>query len=232
MSFPDRPANGQDARHEQKYFINAASYAALRARFAAVFLPDENAGADGTYAVRSLYFDNYAGKAVMEKLSGLSRREKFRLRLYNRDAGFIRLEKKSKNNRLTYKETAAVTPEQCAALLSGQTDWLNRSENPLFLELYAKMKIQNLRPARVVEFQREAYVCPAVGARVTFDTRIRSSINAAGFLSGVPAVSAASALIVMEVKYGGFLPDILSDILRASGGCQTEFSKYAASRIM
>jgi len=33
--------------------------------------PDENAGADGGYKIRSLYFDNYTDKAMAEKLSGL-----------------------------------------------------------------------------------------------------------------------------------------------------------------
>jgi len=64
-----------NGRHELKYYINASDYAQLRARLRIVAKPDENAAADGGYIVRSLYFDDYADKAVFEKLSGLSRRK-------------------------------------------------------------------------------------------------------------------------------------------------------------
>lgn len=109
-----------NGRHELKHHINASDYAQLRARLWAVAKPDENAGDDSSYIVRSLYFDNYSDKAVVEKLSGLSRRKKFRLRYYNNDTSFIRLEKKSKANRLSFKESVAITAEKCTALLAGE----------------------------------------------------------------------------------------------------------------
>ncbi len=57
---------------------------------------DPHARPDGTYTVHSLYFDDWRDTALREKIDGLPRREKFRIRYYNGDLSFIRLEKKSK----------------------------------------------------------------------------------------------------------------------------------------
>lgn len=59
-----------DGRHELKYYINPDDYAQLRARLRVVAQADENAGEGGRYKIRSLYFDSYTDKAVMDKLSG------------------------------------------------------------------------------------------------------------------------------------------------------------------
>lgn len=84
-----------DYRHEKKHEISFADLLALRAKFCAVLQKDPHA-IDGKYEIRSLYFDDLYDTALKENLSGISRREKFRIRYYNGDASFIRLEKKSK----------------------------------------------------------------------------------------------------------------------------------------
>ena len=47
---------------------------------------------NGVYFIRSLYFDDGSDSALREKLDGVSRREKFRIRFYNGDLSFIMLE--------------------------------------------------------------------------------------------------------------------------------------------
>jgi len=221
-----------DGRHELKLLINAADYAQLRARLRVVTKPDENAAEDGGYVVRSLYFDNYSDKAVFEKLSGQSKREKFRLRYYNGDISFIRLEKKSKDNRLTYKESAVVTAEQCAALLAGDYECFKLPDAPLLMEFYSKIRYQNLRPKSIVDYHREAYVYRAGNVRVTFDSKIKTSACVAGFLNPeLPVIPAATGML-MEIKYDGFMPDIIRDILQIGWHNQTEFSKYVAGRLV
>ncbi len=221
-----------DGRHELKHYINNADYAQLRARLSVVAKPDEHTCPDGGYLVRSLYFDNYADKAVTEKLSGLSRREKFRLRYYGDDTSFIQLEKKSKANRLCFKESAAVTADQCAALLIGDYSWLNDPGQPLLMELYTKMRCQNLRPRSIVDYRREAYVYRAGNVRVTFDSGIRSSNGVSGFLNPRLVTVPSACSIILEVKYDGFLPDIIRDIIQIGHRNETEFSKYVVSRLV
>ena len=78
-------------RHELKYQIGPADYHALRQRLRAVMKCDPHTGADGLYTIRSVYFDNYKDKALREKVDGVQRREKFRIRYYNDDFSFIML---------------------------------------------------------------------------------------------------------------------------------------------
>lgn len=219
-------------RHELKHNINASDYSQLRARLRTVAKLDENAGADGSYKIRSLYFDNYSDKAVMEKLSGLSRREKFRFRYYNGDTSFIRLERKSKANRLAYKEGATITAEQCAAILAGNYERLRIPEIPLFMELYTKICYQNLRPRNIVEYHREAYIYKAGNVRITFDRDIKTSNSVTGFLIPNSVTIPAAKAMIMEIKYDGFLPDIIRDIIGIDCRNQTEFSKYLVARLV
>ena len=221
-----------NSRHELKHYINASDYALLRARLRAVARPDENAGGDGVYAVRSLYFDNYNDKAIVEKLSGQSRREKFRLRYYNGDISFIRLEKKSKANRLAYKESVQVTAEMCAALLTGDYECLKAPDVPLLMELYTKIRYQNLRPKSIVDYRREAYVFNAGNVRITFDSDIRVSNSYTGYLNPDLVTIPAAGSTILEIKYDGFLPDIIRDILQIGWCNQAEFSKYVAARLV
>jgi len=221
-----------NGRHELKHYINASDCAQLRARLRTVAKPDENAVEDGAYKIRSLYFDNYMDKAVVDKLSGQSRREKFRLRYYNDDTSFIRLERKSKANRLCYKESVMITAEQCAALLAGKYEVLKIPEAPLFMELYTKIQYQNLRPKSIVDYHREAYIYRAGNVRITFDSRVKTSNNVAGFLNpNLTTIPAASA-IILEVKYDGFLPDIIRNIVQIGCRNETEFSKYVVTRLV
>lgn len=221
-----------NGRHELKHHINASDYAQLRARLRAVAKPDENAGDDGSYIVRSLYFDNYSDKAVVEKLSGLSRREKYRLRYYNDDISFIRLERKSKANRLSFKESVAITLEKCTALLAGEYECLKIPDAPLLMELYTKIRYQNLRPRSIVEYHREAYKFKAGNVRITFDSNIRTSNSVAGFLNPPMTTIPAANTIILEIKYDGFIPDIIRDILQIGWRNQTEFSKYVVGRLV
>lgn len=221
-----------NSRHELKHHINASDYAQLRARLQVVAKPDENAGDDGGYIVRSLYFDNYSDKAVVEKLSGLSRREKFRLRYYNDDTSFIKLERKSKANRLSYKENAVITVEQSAELLAGEYECLKTQDPPLLMELYTKIRYQNLRPRSIVEYHREAYKYHAGNVRVTFDSNIRTSNSVAGFLNPHMTTIPAANTIILEIKYDGFLPDIIRDILQIGWRNESEFSKYVVGRLV
>lgn len=222
----------QRYRRELKHYINMIDYMELRSRLRYIARPDENACQDGCYKIRSLYFDNYDNKVVAEKLSGTSRREKFRLRYYNIDTAFIRLEKKSKVNKGCYKQSAMVTDTQCTEIINGGCKGLISQESPLLSELYAKMQYQQLRPRTIVDYTREAYVFPAGNVRITIDSDIRTSSNITGFLNpDVPTIPAAAA-IILEVKYDGFLPDIMRDILQLNSRNETEFSKYVVSRFV
>ena len=221
-----------NGRHELKHYINVADCAQLRARLRVVAKPDEHTGESGGYKIRSLYFDNYTDKAVVEKLFGLSRREKFRLRYYNDDTSFIRLERKSKANRMAFKESAVITAQQCEAILSGNYDCLKTPESPLLMELFTKIRYQNLRPRNIVDYHREAYIFRAGNVRVTLDSDIRTSNSVSGFFDSELVTIPAAGSAVLEIKYDGFIPDVIRDVIRIDKRNRTEFSKYVVARLV
>ena len=66
-------------RHEWKHEIRPSDLLALRSRLGAVLERDRHA-VNGSYEIRSLYFDNLSDKALREKIDGVNGREKFRIR--------------------------------------------------------------------------------------------------------------------------------------------------------
>lgn len=220
------------ARHEHKMYINTSDYMGLVSKLKYICSLDNNALEDGKYKIRSLYFDNYLDKAVMEKFSGVSRREKFRIRLYNDDPSFIRLEKKSKFNRLCYKESKTLTKEECKRILNGEYSFLKEKKESLFMELYAKINYQSLRPRIIVDYKRQAYIYPAGNVRITLDSDIRMSNNTNGLFDRELITVPSANAIILEIKYDGFLPEIIRQIIRIDNRNETEFSKYGVSRLV
>lgn len=80
-------------RHEIKHYINTSDYLAIKSRLTKIMSLDKNSNKENEYKIRSLYFDNFRDKVLMEKINGISIREKFRIRYYNDDHSFIKLEK-------------------------------------------------------------------------------------------------------------------------------------------
>lgn len=220
-------------RHELKHYINMSDYMAIKNRLTQIMRLDKNANQNNEYKIRSLYFDNLNDKALMEKINGINRREKFRIRFYNDDYSFIKLEKKSKINGLCGKDSAKITKEQCKKIIEGDIEFLKHSNTPLFVELYAKMKGDLLKPKTIVDYTREAYIYPTGNVRITFDKDIRTGVYSRNiFDANVPTISSIdNTFVVLEVKYDEFLPEIIQHIIQTNDRRVTAISKYAASRI-
>ena len=144
-----------DFRHEIKHDINYSDMITIRHRLSAVAYSDPHT-IDGKYFIRSLYFDNLDDKALMEKVNGMSRREKFRIRYYNGDTSVIHLEKKSKIDHLGNKQSAPLTAQQAQSIVDGDIEWMkDAGDRPLLQELYCKMRFRRLRPKTIVDYTRE-----------------------------------------------------------------------------
>lgn len=220
-----------DYRHEWKHEINDADLRTLRMRLQAIMKSDPHAK-DGKYMIRSLYFDTWADRALREKLNGVSVREKFRIRCYNGDTGFIHLEKKSKWNNLGNKQTAGLTAEEAQAIVDGRLDWMKEHPHGLVRELYAKMRTEELRPRTIVDYTREPFVYGPGNTRVTLDYNIRTGLGCTDFLNpDCIMIPAGGAPIILEVKWDTFLPDIIRDAIQLPGRRAGAFSKYAQCRI-
>lgn len=218
-------------RHEWKHEINYADMPPLRSRLRAVMKYDKHTE-NGIYKIRSLYLDSPGDKALREKIDGVNMREKFRLRLYNGDTSFICLEKKSKLNGLTSKESCIISKDEAQMTVNGEIDWMIKSERALCAELYSKMKSQGLRPKTIVDYTREAYVYAPGNVRVTIDSDIRCGEYRTDFLnSDTITVPAGNSPIILEVKWDNYLPDIIRDAASVPNRRANAFSKYAHCRI-
>ena len=218
-------------RHEYKHCINNIDIYCLRTRLKTVMDFDKNCNDDCTYIVKSLYFDNVYDKALREKVDGVNRREKFRIRYYGTDTSFIRLEKKSKINGLCIKEGIRLTTKQCIDIINGNRDFMVESENELLREFYGKMKYGLLRPKCIVAYTREAYVYPPGNVRVTIDTDVGVSYNTSGFLHPDLQFTRVSKGAILEIKWDEYLPQIIRDCVQLKTRKSSAFSKYSVSRI-
>lgn len=214
-----------------KYQITYADMINLRQKLSLVAYRDIHAS-DGCYDIRSLYFDNLYDKALIEKLDGVNKREKYRIRYYNGNTSFIKLEKKSKFNGLCCKQCEIITAEKVKALLNGDIGWMINSESSLLCELYQKINNEVLRPKTIVDYKREAYTYPAGNVRITIDYEIKTGIYCRDFLNpDCVMLPVAGNTIILEVKWDEFLPDIIKNVIQLGNRRLGAFSKYAACRI-
>lgn len=217
-------------RHEWKHEINVSDIVILRQRLRAVMQADPHA-VDGKYEIRSLYFDTPGDKALREKIDGVDRREKFRLRYYNKDISRIFLEKKSKRNGLGDKQSVSVSADEVRSIMENYCRWMMESGRPLLEELYCKMKFQRLRPKTIVDYTREPFIYAPGNVRVTLDHHIRTGLYGIDFLNpDAVTIPAGDAPAILEVKWDAFLPSVIRDIVQMEGRHTSAFSKYAACR--
>lgn len=220
-------------RHEYKFQISPQDRQLLLSRLRPLGLEDPHASA-GEYRVYSLYFDDLQDTALRQKLDGVGNRDKFRLRYYNGDLSFIRLEKKSKRGNLCQKRSASLPLDQAKAVLAGRPQVLKQCEDPLLMEFYARL-CRGLRPAALTAYRREPFVYAPGNVRITIDRDIRTGIYArcldAAQATLVPAAAPENGEpLVLEVKYDAFLPDLIRQAIHLEGRPWTAFSKYVQCR--
>lgn len=219
-------------RNEIKHIIGPGDRAAVCANLDAVARRDPHVGPDGTYFVRSLYFDNFCDTALRDKLDGVNEREKFRIRCYNHDPALIRLEKKLRRNGRCCKLSAALSAEEAQKIVDGDWGWMPGSGRATVIELYAKLHSQCLRPRTLVDYTRIPFVYDPGNVRVTVDYNIRTGLRATDFLNpGCVTVPAGEPLILLEVKWDEFLPECIRRAVQLKNRRETAFSKYRACRI-
>lgn len=218
-------------RHEWKHELSRADLLILRSRLRAVMTPDTHAR-NGIYRIRSLYFDTPSDRALRDKLNGVDRREKFRIRYYDGDTSLLHLEKKSKLAGLGNKQTAVLTAAEAQAIVDGDVAWMPEHPHPLVRELYAKMRTQLLEPKTIVDYTREPFIYAPGNVRVTLDYDLRTGLGCTDFLNpDCVTIPAGDAPVLLEVKWDAFLPDIIRDAVQLPGRRAATFSKYAQCRI-
>lgn len=214
-------------RHELKYLINYGDAELIKQRLKTVLNPDPHAE-NGCYSIRSLYFDDYWNTAYLDKLNGVGDRKKYRIRLYDLNADFIRLECKLKSSSCISKLSAPLTASETARIMQGDMWFLLESESPLCRQFYYECTSNVMRPKVYVDYEREAYIMEEGDVRITFDSDVRGAYSGFGITEkDIPFQYVLEpGKLIMEVKFSEFLPGLVKNLLPARALELGAVSKY------
>lgn len=211
-------------RNELKFYLDKAYLPMLFSRLSAVMSMDRHTMESGDYRIRSLYFEDPCFTSFYDKINGLENRVKYRLRFYNSDFSYIRLEKKEKKNRMCLKEFEVITPSFAKNLLmQAPLD----GDNELCREMCAKIRYDAFRPLLFVDYRRSAFLHPAGNVRITLDRDVSVSRFVSDLTDDLPPIPVLDGnTAVLEVKFDSFLPPYLSTVLEDIPKISASVSKF------
>lgn len=227
--------NTRKYRHEIKFIISKQMSLVLKQRLALAMDIDKNSvNLDNTYFIRSLYFDDINSTAYYEKIDGVLYRKKYRIRMYNNDSSFIRLERKWKHNNMTSKDQLKISKENCINLLTNQFDNIDKEllNQSLMKEFITDIKVFGLKPSVIVDYKRLAYTYPISEVRITFDEKIKSGLYNCNLfnMDRITYDVIDNDEVVLEVKFNEVLPEHISIILQTIPMYRQAVSKFALCR--
>ena len=218
-------------RNEIKYLISENELQVLKRELDSFMTIDKNA-VNGQYLISSLYFDDYFNNGYYDVDDGNGEKDKFRIRIYDCDDGFIRLEHKIKKNNMTAKRSCLLDKDSAEIMIHGGYLRDIATQDEVLKELTYRIMSERYKPVIIVEYERIPYVYKNGNVRITLDTNIRSSTDIHSFLGHykkkMPILPLGKELL--EVKYDGFLPTFIYDCLNDLNLQQISFSKYYLCR--
>lgn len=215
----EHPFSERQKRHEIKTLLTYPQYLELRQRALPLLVPDKHMTNPEGYRVQSVYLDDALCSAYREKDSGVQHRNKFRIRAYNGLDRFLVLENKEKIDDRIMKSSLQITRADYDAILSEDFSPLLAYEHPLARQVCALHAARRLRPAVIVEYEREAYVHPLSMVRITFDKAVAAGTNTLDMFD--PKLVTRPIFdrreVVLEIKYGEYYPMYLKQLLQNNG---------------
>lgn len=218
-------------RHEMKFMVSDAQLALVRNRLSPLMEKDLNQEGD-YYTITSLYFDDINDTCLQDNLDGNDRRSKYRIRIYDNNPDFIRLEKKSKVHTMTKKDSTPIDRDECLEFMRGSVPQILQGHGEQKKKLFCEMRLKAMLPKSIVEYDRTAYVFGIGNVRITFDRNIRGTTDTGKFLdrriNTVPLLR--TGVHILEVKYDELLPRFIYEAIEIDTLQITAFSKYCFSR--
>ena len=219
-------------RNEWKYVCHEADIISICSRLNGILSFDTH-GDNGSYAIHSLYFDDYADTCALETEAGVGSRYKYRIRYYGDNPDFLRLERKEKLYGRCYKKSCRLSLEEYQAIISGEYEsLLYDTQNPVLQQFCICAMIRRFVPKVIIDYERTAYVEPITNIRITADRNISASYSVDEFLTGnylkIPVMDKNKH--VLEVKFDHILPRIVKNVITRENMIQTSFSKYYLGR--
>ncbi|MGM0379023.1 MAG: polyphosphate polymerase domain-containing protein [Bacillota bacterium] len=219
----------KNLRYEIKYIISLEKFIKLQKVIKRIFIPDPN---NEVYIVRSLYFDSYTNKDLYDTLSGVSKKGKLRLRMYNYNKSTIQLEYKQKIKSLVSKKKIKLNTKETEKLINNNYNFLlNKTKTSKLI--YFKLITEGYTPKILIDYKRYAYVYPSNNTRITFDLNTKSSLIYQNFLNKKINLNSTSLQnkCVLEVKFKDELLTFITNILSNIDKQSISNSKYRDSRM-
>ncbi len=218
-------------RNEIKYEIKHDDNLRLSHVLRQVLKHDKHA-INGMYHVRSVYFDDIYDRSLQQNQMGLAKRSKYRIRMYNFNADFLLLERKSKNYHKGRKEHLRLTKDEVQMILDGNVGFLEGNTYELAQEFMRDVKMNQLRPMIIIDYEREAFQFPSGNVRVTIDRKIQTSINTSMFFDkDLVCLPKWGVQNLLEIKYDRFIPDFIQASINHFDPARIAHSKYVLGRM-
>ena len=222
--------NEKKYRHELKFILSPEMALILKYRLSLIMEVDKNSvNEDNTYLIRSLYFDDLKSSAYIDKVDGIEKRVKYRIRVYNLDDSFIRLEIKEKNRDLCHKTQTVISKSVCEQLIKGKADLKLAEGDEVLTKFMTTMLTEHLMPSVIVDYHRLAYTYPVEDVRITFDENIKSGrFNYDLFSQDILMYDTMdSKESVLEVKFNNHIPTHIVSVINSIPIIRQAVSKYA-----
>lgn len=207
-------------RKELKYFIDVHKAFLLYKLLSVFCVRDSNS--NGSYNVKSLYFDTYDNYFLHEKIDGVKNQAKVRIRIYNNDFSTIKLEHKKKKGDNVVKYSKLITEMEYDDICS----------TPKKISTYfPDIESNALRAKTIVSYDRKALVYPMTDIRFTFDSNLRVSTSVKPDLKANLLYASVNdnKTVIFEIKYSDKLPVHIEKLIEGYS-MKSSISKYAISR--
>ena len=216
-------------RHENKYICSDKQLFLIEQRLCMIMHRDVNQKGS-CYRIRSLYFDTEGDRFYNESVNGVDNRRKYRIRFYDMNSDFIRIERKDTVRLMKEKYSAVTDYDTVKLVMAGER--FPESDDALREEMRQLQMTEGLCPVAIVDYLRSAYTHPIGNVRITMDRDISCSARASDFFD-------KDALLfpvlpwgrhILEVKYDGILPGYIAEAVNIGSLEQASFSKYVYAR--
>lgn len=221
-------------RSELKYILSDCEAERVKHALTPVMDVDpHNATSDG-YHIRSLYFDTVYNRDFREKIDGLEKRKKIRIRIYGNESDIIKLELKEKFNDSNRKRSLTITRDEALMMINCDYSFLYEGKGGLGKWLYFEMTENTYIPKTIVEYKRYAFVHDMNNIRITFDRDLYATEADHDIfnqdLTMYPV--APPSEITMEVKYDSFLLSYIKEAIERASASRISNSKYIRARLI
>lgn len=218
-------------RREEKFAISSHEVSSFSSRLMDVINKDKHSQ-NGSYMVRSLYFDTIDDNDFFDKINEQEIRRKIRLRIYNPSAKTVKLELKQKQGVYQKKTSLTISRKDADALIACNFSVLLKYNDPFADKMFTIMSMECYRPKAIVEYNRTAYMAKENQIRLTFDENIRASESNLNLFDNELQLGPVfpTDVAIFEVKYDRFLLSYISDMIACINRLPVSSSKYCMGR--